>query len=897
MKTWSRKTLVTQLALAFGAAYGIGAGAAFAQALPAASVVSNASGQAEPVDAKGELKSIVVTAQRRPENKQSVPLSVTALTAEQLGDRNITDLSQMEGMSPGFTFGRSGTDARPAMRGVRTENVAVNGDTTIGYFVDGIYKSRAQQALASFVDIARVEIQRGPQGTLYGRNTFGGNVSVITAAPVLDKFQAAGSAQLGSFNKMRVEGMLNLPVNDTLAVRIAASGDKADGFVKNDFNPAADLFDQDLKYGRISVKLKPNDRFDATLRIDSTKQGGNGGSAFGYKQAGTYLDKSSCQQLFNASLYVMNVRPGNRDGVADCTRSTGAGAGTGANAAGSVVDLGVPLYKAGDMYHVDTDYKSFLKLTDQSASLDMAYRFDAFSVKSITGYADFNTERSSDSDMSASTIALDYQRTAAKTLSQEFQILSEGTGPLRYVAGYYYFKDNLRGTYINQQLPRTIRSASLSAPLSLAQNGAGFYDDPIAETESHALYAQLAYKATDKMTVTVGARRTIDRKDFRFANANSVLPKDASGLPDANRITFDTPAPPTSAFGTAGTSNCAPARGPGFYCDPANPAVLFGATYTQKEFVKSTGRIALDYQLAKSNLLYASYSTGFRSGGFNSGQALEAVRTFEPEEVKAIEIGSKNRFFSNTLQLNLAAFNNNYKNLQEQRQVPVGATTISTIFNAAKARANGVEAEFEWLPTENMSVGGTLSLLDAKYTSFPDAALPFGTSILVTDPSASATIVNGVTIAPAGQRRVFAPGYNCGLLNGTGGVGQPGAAFGCDLSGNRVPYAARFQGSVFMSYDVALPQGGKLTPMVVISFSDGYYGQPTNASIEKQGGFAKADLKLNWKISDIWSAQFFVDNATDKSTINRFVWGGGGALQVSAAPPRVYGVRVSYKSF
>ena len=898
MKTWSRKTLVTQLALAFGTAYGIGGGVAFAQALPAtAAVPPDVSAQDAPAAVRGELQSIVVTAQRRPENKQSVPISVTALTAEQLGDRNITDLSQMEGMSPGFTFGRSGTDARPAMRGVRTENVAVNGDTTIGYFVDGIYKSRAQQALASFVDIARVEIQRGPQGTLYGRNTFGGNVSVITAAPVLGKFQAAGSVQLGSFSKLRLEGMLNLPVNDMLAVRIAVSGDKSDGFVKNDLNPAADLFDQDLKYGRVAVKFKPNDRFEATLRVDATDQGGNGGSAFGYKQAGTYLDKATCQQLFNASLYVFNVRPGNRDGITDCTRSSGAAAGTGANAAGSGVDLGVPLYKAGDPYRVDTDYQSFLKLKDQSASLDMAYRFDAFSLKSITGYADFETERTSDSDMSASTIAIDYQKTTAKTFSQEFQILSEGTGPLRYVAGYYYFKDKLRGTFISQQLPRTIRSASLAAPLTLPQNGAGFYDDPFAVTESNALYAQFAYQATDKMTVTVGGRRTVDKKDFRFANANSVLPRNASGQPDGTQIGFATPAPPTSAFGAAGVSNCVPARGPGFQCDPADPSILFGATYSQKEFTKSTGRLAVDYKLAKNNLLYASYSTGFRSGGFNSGQALETVRTFQPEEVKAIEIGSKNRFIGNTLQLNLAAFSNRFTNLQEQRQVPVGATTISTIFNAAKAKANGVEAEFEWLATEDLLVGGTLSVLDAKYTSFPDAALPFGTSILVTDASAVATIVNGVTIAPAGQRRVFAPGYNCGLLNGTGGAGQPAAAFGCDLSGKRVPYSPRYQGSIYASYDYLLPKGGKLTPMAVVSFSDGFYGQPTNAAIEKQGAYVKLDLKLNWKIDDRWSAQFFVDNATDKTTLNRFVWGGGGALQVSAAPPRTYGLRVSYKSF
>jgi iron complex outermembrane receptor protein len=596
----------------------------------------------------------------------------------------------------------------------------------------------------------------------------------------------------------------------------------------------------------------------------------------------------------------MNVRAGNRDGVNDCVRTVGAGTGAGANAVASGVDLGIPLYRAGDGYRVDTDYQSFLKLKDTSASLDMSYRMDAFSLRSITGYTDFKAERTSDGDFSASTIAIDYQRTTAKTFTQELQLISEGKGPLGYVAGYYYFKDKLRGTFINQQLPRTVRSAAIAAPLSLPQNGAGFFDDPFAETESNAFYAQFSWKATNQLTFTLGGRTTEDKKDFRFASANAVLPRNTAGQPDGNLITLATPAPPTSAYGSAGTSNCNPARGPGFYCDPANPSILLGGTYDQKTFKKSTGRFAADYKLSKQNLIYVAYSTGFRSGGFNSGQQLEQVRTFLPEEVKAVEIGSKNRFFDNTLQINVAAFSNKYTNLQEQRQVPVGATTISTIFNAAKAKAEGVEVEVEWRGIERLSVIAGLSLLDAKYTSFPDVALPFGTSILVTDASnVAGTTVNGVLIAPPGQRRVFAPGYSCGVLPGTGGAGQPAVAFGCDLTGKRVPYASRYQGSISAAYEFDTPNGGRVTPMVVANFNGGFYGQPTNAEIEKQGAYTKFDLKVNWEINRNFNALLFVDNVTDKETINRFVWGGVGALQVSSAPPRTFGLRLNYnfKSF
>jgi iron complex outermembrane receptor protein len=842
---------------------------------------------------------VVVTANRRLEDQQKVSVSVTALTPVVLAERNITDISQLESVVPGFTFGRSGTDARPAMRGVRTENVAVNADTTIGYFVDGVYKSRAQQAMLGFADVGRVEVMRGPQGTLFGRNTFGGSVVISTAAPEIGFNGGSVSVGLGSDSRARAEGVLNWGINDMLAARFVAVAEKADPWVKNDFNPSAGLFDQDLAYMRGSVLFKPTRELEALLRVDFTKQRGNGGSAFGYKMAGTFVHTPSCQQLFNATQTMLNPRGGNRDGVNDCTRTQGAAAGTGGNAVGTGVDQGIPIYKPGDASVVDNDYRTALDLSDRSLSLDLSYKLAAVTLKSITGYADFKATRSSDSDFSASTIAIDEQATAAKTFSQELQIMSANSRPFGYVAGLYFFKDELRGTLINQQLPRTIRSSALATPLTLPQNGAGFYDNQVPETESRAAYGQLNFNLSPALTVTAGARYTRDLKSFKYANANSILPLNSAGAPDGTLIKLGIPLPPDSAFGTAGVTNCVGSNAvPGFNCSPGTN-IVYGATYDDAVFSKSTGRVAVDYQLSRDQLVYATVSNGFRSGGFNSSQVSSGVRTFKPEEVTAVELGSKNRFLDNTLQLNLALFSNEYKDLQEQRQVPVGNTTVSTIFNAAKARARGLEAEMEWRLSRISTVGATLSLLDAKYKSFPDVALPFGTSILVADPTATTPQLdaNGIVLAPVGQRRIFAPGYDCRVVPGTGGAGQPAAAFGCDLSGKQIPYAAKVQGSVYGKYEFDLGPAGRLTPMLVLTYSSGFYGQPTNAAIEKQASFTKADLKLNWKINEQLSVLAFADNLTDKQTLNRFVWGGGGALQVSAAPPRTLGLRLTYSTF
>ena len=373
----------------------------------------------------GQIQSVTVTANRRVEDAQKVSVSVTAVNGETLAERNITDLSQMEALTPGFTFSRSGVDARPAIRGVRTENVAVNADTTIGYFVDGVYKSRAQQAMLGFVDIGRVEILRGPQGTLFGRNTFGGSIGISTNAPELKAWETSGSLTLGSFAKKRFEGAFNLPLGDTVAIRVAGAVEKSEPWVKNDFNAAAGLFDQDLKYLRVALKIKPNSDFEAVLRADATEQRGNGGSAFGYKLAGTYLHVPSCQLLFNTTFAAINTRGGNRDAVNDCVRTVGAAAGTGANAVGTGVDLGIPLYKPVALTHINNDYQPFLTLSDHNFSADVSYRTRAFTLKSISGYADFVAARSQDTDFSSSTIGLDYQKTAARTITQDLKLLRD----------------------------------------------------------------------------------------------------------------------------------------------------------------------------------------------------------------------------------------------------------------------------------------------------------------------------------------------------------------------------------------------------------------------------------------------------------------------------------------
>ena len=833
------------------------------------------------------LGDIVVTAQRRDESLQTVPLAITAISGDTLKTRGVVDMSRLNEFVPGFSFGQTGSDVRPAMRGVRTANNGVTGDPTIGYFIDGIYQSRTSQAALGFADVATLEVQRGPQGTLYGRNTFGGNIVVTTNLPT-HELDYGGTLTVGNYKKVRFEGFLNVPVTPNLAARFVLVDDYADGWVRNKNFSQADLFDENKKMVRGTLKWDLGD-FSAILRGDYVHQGGNGASAFGYKQIGSYIDQGSCQTLFNASFIGLNERAGNRDGVADC-RATAASPTI---PVGGGVDLGVPIEYPGKWDVVGNNYKPFRDLSQASTSLTASYDLGPVSVKSITGYVHYRGRRTTDSDFSASSIAIDQARTQADTFTQEVQLLSNTQGKLEYVLGGYFLNDNLVNGFINQQLPRTIVSTALANPITAPANN-GTYQFERVKVYSRAVYGQATYHLTDAWSVTGGVRYTHEKKTYLNATGLFYLPRTApNGANPLTLITIDDPLPSDSIF-PAAPSNCGGAVTAATILDANGAQVL--STYCPLKFGQTTWKAGTEYKLGERNLVYASVSTGFRSGGFNAGLAAsQSAPTFAPEKVIAYEVGSKNRFFDNTLQLNLSAFYNRYRDLQESRQIIVGGTTLQTTFNAARARSYGLETEAVWQPTRSLTFGANLSLLNAKYSDFKDVTLPFGGSILVNDASRTTpTVVNGVTIAAAGQRRVFAPGYNCGPQTGTGGPGQPAVAFTCDLSGNNIPHSPKYSGTAYASYRFELGGDSALTPFAAVSFAGHHDEQAFNDWLARAPVWQKVDLSLTYDYNKQLAIDAFVDNVTNEK-IQTLVSYGGTSLQASYEPPRMYGLRLRFR--
>ena len=734
----------------------------------------------------GGLEEIVVTAQRTSENLQRVPLSVTVINADALAKNDIRDLSRLDVLTPGFSFGRSGSDARPAIRGVRTENVGASGDPSIGLYMDNVYQSRAAQGLVPFVDVDRVEVQRGPQGTLYGRNTFGGNIALVSHAPT-DKFEGGVSGIYGEYARGRVDGFVNVPVSDSFAMRVAGLHEGMNGYVKGNDHAHA-IYDRDTNYFRVGARLAPaGSGFEATLRYSYWREKGTGGGAFGYRVGGIYVNPTT--GAFNINGTPVLINPKAKDGIADVAG----------------VDLGFPIANTPLYYPGNVIIQQ--RVQQHQLSANLSYDFGPVIAKSITGYTDFAAFRNADNDFSPRVLNKDFQDDHLHTFSQELQLASSGENRLNWIVGAFYMRDNI--------FKADFYSLSETNP-----NGVAINAHP--KITSYAGFAQTSYWVVpDLFKVTGGIRYTHDRKYVTRGNATVT-----GGVITATKL-------------------------------DVNPAT--GQPYTPFDlmFKRTTWRANAEYYASQENLLYATVSTGFRSGGFNNGAFTNPNVTalFTPETVAAYEIGSKNRFMDETLQVNVAAYYNKFKNLQVQNQFLIPSaggqfTTTSAILNAASANSKGVEFEIQSRPTPELNLGLTATFSDAKFDSYKGAPAP---ALYVTIPG------------------------------------------GYDLTNNRVPYNAHSKFTGLVSYDFDLMGRGTLTPQVTVIYSGGYFLTDFNKALDYQKAYGKVDVRLTYlPPNEKYTIEIFGDNVTNKVVLNRATFGSGGLNQNYDAP-KMWGVRASAK--
>lgn len=901
------------------------------------------------------IEEIVVTAQRVEERLQDVPVSVTAITGEALKAANITDVTRLEQLAPGLRIGRSGSDARPAIRGVFTEAIGANSDPRIGFYIDDIYQSRTSQALLAFVDLNRVEVQKGPQGTLYGRNSFGGNIALYSAVPG-DEFAAGADLLYGRYNRLRGEAFVSVPLGEGLGFRVAGAYERQDGYVKNT-STGSDLGDEDAGFVRATLRYAPaGSGFSATLRGSYFKQGGNGISAFGYKSGGTLADPNLVRQPggsitlpngrvltfpggFNGTAFpsaFANAQPVPfnsrfRDGIPDVNGA----------------DIGVPIEQ--DPYKINFDTVTVRDTEQKQFSGHLEFDFGPATLRSITSYTDFFAVRSSDNDFSPAPIAIDYNQTKVTTFTQELQLLS-GDRDSRFqwiLGGFFYddriderfFSDNFTSYPVAGQPSLSLFSNTLLPGAAfpnnarLANNRSDNFSPVRATTRSYAGFVQASFNITDDLRITGGYRYTVDEKRYAAGVGQGAVQNPATPTV-APFLAFDLNQPVNYACNPAGGTQFGGNNPANATSTAGNAANGIGINCGSRNFKFSTWRGAIDYKIAPDNLLYASVSRGVRSGGFNNviNILTGEVIAFEPEIVTAYEVGSKNRFLDGTLQLNVAGFYNDFKDLQVQTSVPSpnGLTVLSIITNAGKSRAYGLEIEAIAKPTRALTVQLAFNYLNAKDTDFVTGTFSNGLCAVVTagtcatPPALSATPTAAEIAA-----------YNAVLQANSFGVGPQGAPFpnpqtdpsrfsqvflpngaaavqggnlpvynyiiaGTLSDGRRVqsqtPLSPEFVVQAGAAYEIDLGGAGVLTPSVQSYFSSSFINSAFTPNFGNQRAYTKTDLRLTYTTADErFSLQGFVENIENTAVLNRVAFGGNRSLNVVYQLPRTYGVKASVR--
>lgn len=517
-------------------------GAADVTAAPAGTQSSEQASTTETPDRSNGTADIVVTAQRRSERLQDVPISITALSGNDLARLHVDNASRLEFATPGFTWGSQGSDSFPAIRGVRTSLVSAQNDPVIGFYIDGIYQSRTQQQSIPLFDIARVEVQRGPQGTLYGRNTFGGNLSIVTAAPETT-FGAGLNVDFGNYNSQRIDGFVNIPISDTLLLRVAGVYQDHDGYVRSTTRGVR-INDNKENAQRVTLNWRPTQALDVTLHAGHWQRDDAGAGSYGYKVAGTLINPATGYQSINGQPFAVN--PSVHNGTAIVNG----------------VDIGVPV--TGGAYTNDWDYQPFEHILENYVSGTVSYDVGPATLRSITGYTFFRAHRSADNDQSSVIFQApaagfgsgeQEPNTRAKTFSQEVQVASNATTPFQWIVGGYYLKDDIFETY--QQ--------KITAPNSAVP---GFRADTALTTNAYAVYAQAYYFIVpEKLRVIGGIRYSHEKKSFAFADYADGVPNTyifttpysrTSGAPKFNSTTWRaglqyTPDRNTMVYATAST--------------------------------------------------------------------------------------------------------------------------------------------------------------------------------------------------------------------------------------------------------------------------------------------------------------------------------------------------------
>ncbi|WP_218310157.1 TonB-dependent receptor [Alteromonas antoniana] len=857
---------------------------------------------AESID-ENALEVISVTATKRKTKLMETPVAISAISEEALKQNGVHNVKDIANLVPGLDISTATDQAAPviSMRGVRSTNITELGDPAVGVHLDGVYSPRMQGALALMYDVDRVEALRGPQGTLFGRNSTVGSINVITAKPDFMGQFGNVNVEVGKYNSKSVDGFINIPVNDEFAVRVAAKGLKRDSYLEGYYDP-----------NQYDSRRLSDDVLNAPVISEDSYQGvgdtvtqlenwwiDNAGTNPDAQQvrALTPADKSSFYN--NADEYSFRISTlwepldGNFSNHTIFQKYV--------NDSGNNLDLvnceklrGRPGEFGGDcnaFLPSDNTYQAVVNVPGE-LNLDITYLrnilnyniSDELDLVWILGYEDMERSSSQDSEVGldpwdGATYFLD--GTGAESYSTEVQLQSDEYGDLIWIAGINYFHETTKtlGYYDN---PMDDKS---------------FWDQPDRSTEAYALFGQATYNLTPDLHLTLGYRFSDETKEdkggrtYRCSNADGCAPGwlNRTAL---NDLPVD------------------------YFEDPSIYASYF-ANDNKGSWSRNDFRIGLDYDVNDNTMVYSYIASGFKAGGIGdvyevvndrTGDTTRFETTFEPEEVLTWEVGAKSSLLDNSLNLQAVFFYTDYTDMQYasvgsignvERLSPVEDETGAPILdedgnpvldyqnqpviayytqNVPGSTIKGIELEFDWKPYPSGRVTGYVTWTQAEVTEDWFTKWDY-------DPEYLFDISYEESIDPTNT------------------------ALSTNLKGNNLAMTPEFSANISYTHSFNLGEYGYIHAWTNVSWKDESYSTIWNVDKhlddmdfavpdeaikymdDTRDAFAIFNASLKYEPQNQkWFAEVFVNNATDE-IVQYWNNTSKGFAKGSFGMPRYYGVR------
>ncbi len=677
---------------------------------------------------EGGIAEIVVTAQKRAENVQDVPIAISAFTAEALSERAVTSVASLSNISPNVTldagtpFSGSSAVLSAYIRGIGANDFAFNIDPGVGIYLDGVYLARSVGANQDLPDVERIEVLKGPQGTLFGRNTIGGAISIVTHDPGKE-FRFKGDLTVGKFGLIQTRGTVDLPLSESLSSSVAFSTKNRNGYLKRIAFPGASNFASTpitnykaAGYDNIGLGSEGG---DDSWNLRGKVKYDNGGS-IRVTLTGDYsnIDQSQLANRLIATTPAVFAGTYNcaiRGIVAAPGDTTTCGGGPpsfaylggigglntifdnptvfGVNADANPSNNRLPYDNRFVTSDIDTSYAngnnySKLKSYGGAGTVEFDLSEDIL-LKSITAYRELHWNVGMDIDGSP----LNFLHTSFTMnqyqFSQELQLNGSAMDKkLNYVFGAYYFKE----------------AGDLHDYVTFAE-GLLQVDGPNdLSTKNYAFFGQVDYRPTEQIGISVGGRYTHENKLFEGFQS------DANGL--TYKILNQVGVPPCASINPTISDACRLAAG---FPNAGQPLRYYIAGTQKKSFNNFSPKVGLQYHPSDDVMTYASWSKGYKTGGWTTrlSNPLQTAPDFDEEKATTWEVGVKSTLIDRKLQLNAAVFTTKYAGIQLNFQQGVSPT----IQNAGDARIKGFEVELTAAPADGFLINASVGFTDSKYTS------------------------------------------------------------------------------------------------------------------------------------------------------------------------------------